>query len=126
MKRFLKYCTVGLSGVLVNEGFLWLFTEIIGLFYLVSSVIGIELSIVSNFVWNELWTFRDRRFGRRFVRGLKFNSVSIGGLAINITVLYFLVTLFNIHYLVSNLFGIGAATLWNYFVNLKFTWGAKT
>ncbi len=123
MKRFVKFCIVGASGVLVNEGLLWLLTEFAGLFYLVSSAIGIELSIVTNFILNELWTFRDRSRNRggSFNRGVRFNLVSFGGLAINMAVLFMLVT-GGFHYLYSNLVGIACAVIWNYVVNLKWTW----
>jgi dolichol-phosphate mannosyltransferase len=122
--RFLKYCTVGISGVFVNEFFLFFFTEFAGLFYLVSSVIAVEISIISNFTWNELWTFRDRAqihktFPKRLV---KFNLVAAAGIILNVLILYLVTALFGLHYLLSNLFGIAAATLWNYFVNLKWTW----
>ncbi|UCD07402.1 MAG: GtrA family protein, partial [Candidatus Aenigmatarchaeota archaeon] len=127
MKRFLKFATVGASGVFVNEGLLWFFTEIVGFFYLISSAIGIEVSIITNFILNEFWTFRDRSKGKkgRFRRGVKFNTVSVAGLVINISVLYFCTAFLGIYYLISNLIGIGAAFLWNYFVNLGWTWKAE-
>ena len=121
--RFPKYCIVGATGVVVNEGLLFLLTEFLGIFYLVSSVISVEVSIIWNFLLNEFWTFSDlsrghKRIGRRLG---KFNLVSIGGLLINVLVLFAL-TSTGLHYLVSNLFGIGAATFWNYLMNLNWTW----
>ena len=122
--RFFKYCLVGLSGVFVNEGILFFLTEYAGLFYLVSSIFSIEVSIITNFILNELWTFKDMSNNHRGIpkRLVKFNVVSVAGLLINIVVLFLLTTL-GLYYLISNLFGIGAATLWNYFVNLYWTWG---
>ncbi len=126
MKRFLKFAAVGASGVVVNEGLLWTFTEIAGLYYLFSAAIGIEVSIITNFILNEKWTFRDRSRGRKgmFRRGLKFNCVSVAGLAINMSVLFVCTDFLGIYYLVSNLAGILVAFLWNYFVNLGWTWKA--
>ena len=34
-------------------------TEIWGFYYLISSIASTELAILNNFVWSELWTFRD-------------------------------------------------------------------
>ena len=59
-KRFLKFCLVGGSGILVNEGLLFLLTEFGGLYYLWSSAIAIEASIITNYILNDFWTFRDR------------------------------------------------------------------
>jgi dolichol-phosphate mannosyltransferase len=123
--RFLKFCAVGLSGVLVNIGLLWLLTEFAGLFYLLSAAISIESSIISNFVLNDYFTFRDRRSpqAKSFLsRLLKFNLVSLAGLGINMAVLWLLTEVFGIYYLLSNLCGIAVATLWNYLVNTWWTW----
>jgi len=123
--RFAKFGLVGASGILVNEGLLWLLTEFAGLVYLVSSVIAIETSIISNFVLNEYFTFRDRRrpsINSIFGRLLKFNLVCLVGLLINLGVLWIFTSVVGINYLISNLFGIALAFLWNYFANSMWTW----
>jgi len=123
--RFLKFCAVGLSGVLVNMGLLWLLTEFAGLFYLLSAAISIETSIISNFILNDYFTFRDRRsphFRSFLSRLLKFNLVSLAGLGVNMGMLWLLTEVFGIYYLLSNLCGIAVATLWNYLVNTWWTW----
>ena len=126
--RFLKFGLVGLSGVLVNEGLLWLLTENLGLYYLLSAAIAVETAIITNFILNDIWTFRDRRTpGNRSLlgRGLKFNLVSLGGLSINIAILWTVTEVVGISYLISNLIGIAGATLWNYTINTLWTWRAK-
>jgi len=123
--RFIKFCAVGLSGVLVNMGLLWWLTEFAGLFYLLSAAVSIETSIISNFVLNNYFTFRDRRPSgvKPFFNYLvKFNLVSLAGLGLNMGVLWLLTEVFGIYYLLSNLCGIAVATLWNYLVNTWWTW----
>ncbi|WP_332449309.1 glycosyltransferase family 2 protein [Methanoculleus sp.] len=123
--KIVRFGLVGLSGILVNMGLLYALTEIAGLYYLVSAVIAIELSIVNNFIWNDLWTFqsaRGLRFGRRIQRFLSFQAVSMGGLVINMGVLYLLADIAGVYYLVANLAGILIAFAWNYAVNRHFTW----
>ena len=126
--RFIKFCLVGLSGVLVNEGLLWLFTEGVGLFYIISAAISIETSILTNFTLNDMWTFKDRRSpGMKSVlgRALKFNLVSIGGLGINMGILWAFTHFLGMSYLISNLIGIAGATVWNFAINTLWTWRAK-
>ncbi len=123
--RFLKFCLVGISGVGVNMGLLWLLTEFAGLFYLTSAAIGIETSIITNFILNNYFTFADRNQpGRKpfFIRLLRFNLVSLAALAINLAILGFLTEVWGVFYLLSNLFGIAVATFWNYLVNNWWTW----
>lgn len=124
-ERFIKYLVVGGSGVLVNMGLLALITEVFGLFYLLSAAIAIEASILNNFLWNETWTFRDRRTSMPksvISRIGKFNMVSLLGLALNMGVLALFTEALGVYYLVSEIFGIMAATAFNFTVNKWWTW----
>ena len=46
--RLIKFCMVGGSGIVVNQGLLWLLTESAGFPYLLSATISIETSIISS------------------------------------------------------------------------------
>lgn len=119
--RLLKFVLVGTSGVGVNTVVLYLGHEVGGLPLLLASVLAVETAIISNFLWNNLWTFSQSSFTWR--RLLKFNLVSLGGLVITVVVLYTLVQYFALHYLIANLLAIGAATIWNFLLNSLWTWG---
>lgn len=149
--RFLKFCTVGFSGVFVNLGFLWIFHEACGLNQNLASALAIELSILSNFVINELWTFRDQRQNSFWPRLFKFQAVSLLGAALQWLIynalnllwfrwlfegdlgLYFGGSLSLMkdppqvgHWIyVSQLFGIAVATAWNFLANFYWTWRSK-
>lgn len=124
LNRVLKFILVGLSGVVVNEGLLYLLTSNVGLFYLVSSVAAVQAAILNNFIWNHLWTFRDRRTINESVwhRLGKFELVSIAGKLTNVLVLYLVVTFSGIQYLIANLIGIVIAFLVNFLANNMWTW----
>ncbi|EQD39636.1 dolichol-phosphate mannosyltransferase, partial [mine drainage metagenome] len=78
--RILKFALVGASGIAVNEGFLYLDHHILGILLAFSALVAIELSIVSNFVLNNLWTFSDRRGETRLqvyqVQYSRFHGIS--------------------------------------------------
>jgi len=123
--RILKFAVVGGSGFFVNMLFLWLFTEIFGLFYIISSVLAIFLAMINNFIWNDIWTWRGRgEPGVKpfFVRLLKFCLVaSLAGYVGNLGILWILTHFFGFHYMISNVFGIAMGTLVNYFLNNYWT-----
>lgn len=119
--RFLKFLFVGGIGLIVNEGILWFLTEKGGLFYLFSSLIAIEASIISNFILNDIWTFKKERKGLFIVRFFKFNVSRLASLLINFFVLW-LLTSFGLHYLISNLIGIAIATFFTYTTSLLWVW----
>jgi dolichol-phosphate mannosyltransferase len=123
--RILKFIGVGLSGVIVNEGILWLLTEFGGLRYYISSLVGIEASILSNFFLNDYFTFADRRSGnaRSFLaRLLKFNFTCAMGAAIQYGLLLLFTSVVGLNYLVSNIIGIIVAFIWNYALSNFWTW----
>ena len=82
-ETFVKFALTGLSGVFVNLGsFQLLF--LLGVHRLLASPVAIELSILSNFLINNYWTFRDRTMAdRKRIRGMKYHLVSLGTLALS-------------------------------------------
>lgn len=122
-ERVAKFLVVGLTGVFVNIGILYSLTEFAGLFYLLSSLIGIEASIISNYILNDLWTFGDvpgkHSWLTRFVR---FQAVSVSALLINFVTLFVLTEFFGVYYILSSLVGIGLAFVWNFIINRNITW----
>ena len=80
---FIRYCLTAFVGLLVNIGSFRLLLEL-GLHKFLASPIAIEVSIISNFLMNNYWTFADRTLvGRTRIRGLKFNLVALGALTLN-------------------------------------------
>ena len=79
--RFLKFCIVGTSGVLVNLAILALLADMLRLQTNLAAAIAIEISINTNFIINEYWTFHDRRSGNGAPgnRWVQFHLVSFGG-----------------------------------------------
>lgn len=120
-QRIGKFCIVGASGVVVNEGLLWLLTEFVKSHYLTSSVIAIESSIIANFILNDIWTFRKERKGAYFWRLSKFNFARLNAASVNFLALWFFSWL-GLHYLISNLIGITLATIITYFSSLWWVW----
>lgn len=121
LAKFGKFSIVGGTGVIVNSLALFMLYDKVQLPLIVASAIAVEMAIANNFFWNNRWTFGAR--GVLFTRFAKFNIVSIGGLAITTATLWTLATFLGLHYLVANLVGIALATVWNFAVNLVWTWG---
>lgn len=123
-RRFIKFNLVGLTGVIVNEGLL-VFLASAGIYYVYASALAIEVSIISNFILNDLWTFRDRRHGHAATRLLKFNGLMLIGLVVNLFILYAGTAFFGVNYAISNLVGIAAAFLVRYWLSVKYAWIKK-
>ncbi len=127
--RLIRFCLVGLSGMVVDMALLYCLSDpgMLGWGLTRSKVIAAEAAIVSNFIWNDLWTFRDLLDGqdtlaRRFRRFLKFNAICLMGLALNLVILNILFNWFHMNRYVANVAAILAVTMWNYRVNRAFGW----
>lgn len=129
IKRFIQFGLVGLSGVFVDMAVFYLLSDpsTLGLGVTRSKIVAGELAIFNNFLWNDLWTFRDISKGQKGIkklvkRFLKFNTVCLMGLILNVLILNLLLNVFGINRYVANLIAIAAVTLWNFWINLKLSW----
>lgn len=59
--RFIKFCIVGGTGALLQSGLTFFFTEVTGLYYMLSLAIAIVMVTVFNFTCHSGWTFKDRK-----------------------------------------------------------------
>lgn len=124
-EKIIKFGLVGLSGIVVNEGFLIILKEYAGFPIPVASLFAIELSIMSNFLLNDLWTFRDlsnHKLTHWWQRFLSFQVVSIGGAIINFSILNFMAYIMGVDYRVANIIGILVGFVWNFILNRNVTW----
>ena len=122
IRRLFQFAMVGASGVGVNLGILYLLAGEIGLARGLAGIVSIEISTISNFIINDLWTFRDSRTGSMWARGMRFNLVAIGANLIIYSV-YMLSTYFvGVLYLVSMPIGILIGFTWNFGWSKLWTW----
>ena len=122
LQEFIKFAIVGGSGVLVNMGLLFILTRFLSVRLEIASPIAIEVSILTNFTLNNLWTFKKRNTHVPFWSRL-FRYHLVTGLAgiVNYLVLLLLVKTFGLHDMLSNLIGILIGTFINYFLNSLWT-----
>lgn len=118
--KFLKFGIVGASGVIIDFGFTYLCKEIFKIQKYLANAIGFTIAASSNYVFNRIWTFHslNPEIGLEYS---KFLFISLIGLGINTLILWMLVSKFNKNFYVSKLFAIAVVTVWNFFVNLIFT-----
>lgn len=123
--RFIKFLAVGASGVVVNLGAQFVLKDLLNVSLPIAAGVAIEISIISNFLFNDAFTFRDRRSDERnsfFFRLLKFNGICLIGAAVQYAITLLLTENFGIYHLISAFIGIAVATMINYLVNNWWTW----
>jgi len=90
----LKFAVVGGLGTFVNELVFLSTTKLLSIS--ISLALAIELSIIFNFILNDIWTFKDKRVGSFIKRLLKFHmSSASGGIIQYIVVISIIVIMFH-------------------------------
>lgn len=127
--RVFRFALVGGIGTLVQLTSLQLLRLLVPFSF--SNLVAIELAIVSNFILNNQWTFKDRAVTSKSVsaRFLTFNLASAGSILIQMAVVIAGDTLIGLHPiglidtgLLFAVVGIVIGMIWNYIAYSKLVW----
>ncbi len=118
--KFLKFCVVGFSGMVVDFGVTWLCKEKFKWNKYVSNSLGFVLAATNNYIWNRWWTFQSDNANIPIEYG-KFLVISVIGLGLNNLVVYLLHEKLKLNFYFAKLIAIGVVTIWNFVMNYRFT-----
>jgi dolichol-phosphate mannosyltransferase len=123
-----RFFTVGVSGFIVN--YLVSFLLANGgsnVWYLQATLVGIIVSISTNFLLNKVWTFEDRDFSIRhfFRQYVSFLALCSLGAVIQLSLVFVFVEYSHIQYGISLVMAVCVASLGNFLLNKKITFGEK-
>jgi len=119
-----RFYTVGASGLLVNYLVSLLFADaIINFWYIHATMIGIAISMSSNFILNKIWTFEDRNFEAKktLAQYGKFVGFSSLGALIQLGMVYVLVDNYQVVYPIALILAVIIAATSNFILNKKWT-----
>ena len=123
-----RFYTVGASGLFINYIASLLFNTLApNLWFLYSTIIGILISMTSNFFLNKIWTFEDRKFnlketGIQFGMFMGFSSL---GALVQLLLVYALVENYKMDYPASLFIAVAVASVGNFLLNKKWTFKEK-
>ncbi len=125
--RYIKYSLVGLIGAGIHFALLYVLTDKVGLWYLLSATIAILVAGTNNYILNYKWTFKDKKQNNRNVMGgwAKF-ILTIGGTeAIYLGLVALFTEKAGLHYMLSAFLSLSLTTVLRYFSADKWVWGDK-
>ena len=123
-----RFYTVGASGLLLNYLVaLGLTIDGINTWYIHATIIGIAVSMTSNFILNKIWTFEDKNFEdrRTLVQYGKFVAFSSLGALIQLGMVYVLVDNYQFVFLHALILAVIIAATSNFILNKKWTFKEK-
>lgn len=113
MIRLMKFCIVGGINTLITLLVFYLLNKILGINYLVSSVIGYIGGMCNSYILNKRWTFHDKdeKVALQFIKFIIVNSISLG---INLLIMYISVDILHLDSMLSQVLATGFSTISNY------------
>jgi dolichol-phosphate mannosyltransferase len=121
--RFLLFCLVGLSGLVVHLSALAVATELAAIAFGAAQTLATVTAITWNFVLNNMFTYRDQRLtGWRFVTGLiRFLVICAIGAISNVGIATWIYD-YDSKWWLAGLAGALIGTVWNFVVSAAFVW----
>ena len=114
MIQFFRYGFVGGTAFVVDFFFLYFFSDICGIYYLVSAVFSFIISVLVNYVMSTRWVFNQDNIENKVVEFNLFMLISTIGLVFTEILLYFFTDICGIHYLISKIISAVIVLFWNF------------
>lgn len=123
------FCLVGGIGLVVDTAVLGLLASPSGFGWSVtiSKIVAAEIAVVNNFVWNDLWTFRNVNESRGepgavpvLSRFGKFNLIYVFGIGFSVALLWLQTSLFKMNLFLANFITIVLVSFWNFAMAWRF------
>ena len=112
----LKYLISGSTAAVALFTSLVIFREVLGLWYLYSSTLAFCIAMITSFVLQKFWTFKNtenKNMPRQF---LFFLAVSLCNLAVNAALMYVAVDLFAVPYIIAQFAVTGLIAFFTFFI----------
>lgn len=121
-RSLIQYMMVGGVGMLVDNAFLYVLVESISIDVTIGKILSAEAAIISNFLINDFWTFRDHNVDTILERLFKSNLIRVGGVAVALVILKVLYEGFSVPLVIANSIGIFLGFVFNYGLENLYTW----
>ena len=126
--NFTKFLIVGLLGTITNVSIFYLFVDRLSYSPIQISIIGFIFASIQNYILNNNWTFivNNEKRSLSKLNYFKYLTVSIASLAVNLSVLQFVLNQYTPEIKsIAQLIGIASATLVNYIGAKKWVFNEK-
>jgi len=117
--RWIKFGIVGGSGAVLKLALMYLLTDILGIYYIISYLMSFSVVVTHNYVRNSRWTFKQSGMPLGWA---KYAAVSAFTVTINTGVIYLLTDALGLWYMFSTAIAILIAFSINYSLSRRWVW----
>lgn len=115
-KKILKFLIAGGTAAGTTFFFVYFFTDIVGLWYLISSVLAFFAGVIVSFTLQKYWTFKGEQEKRIHHQLILFISLGVFGMVFNALGMYLLVDKMRLWYMLAQFITAATIAVINFFV----------
>ena len=112
--QLFRYIFVGGTAFIVDFFFLYFFSDICGIYYLISAVLSFIISVLVNYIMSTKWVFNQDNMENKILYFYLFILISTVGLVFTEILLYFFTDICGFYYLVSKIIAAIIVLFWNF------------
>lgn len=120
--QFLKYCMIGVSGVVVDFLLYCLMVQVLRWDYQLANFVSASAGIANNYWWNRKWTFESKDYP--WTRFLRFYTVGLVGLALSAVLLYLLIEQASFDAVSAKVITLMVVVFLQYYLNKRYSFGS--
>ena len=112
--QLFRYVFVGGTAFVVDFFFLYFFSDICGIYYLISAIFSFIISVLVNYIMSIKWVFNQTNIENRLFEFNMFLLISTIGLVFTEILLYLFTDILGIYYLISKIISAIIVLFWNF------------
>ncbi len=114
--KIARYLISGGIAAFVSLGLLYTFTDILGIWYLLSSMLAFIFAFFVSFLLQKLWTFKNTHTHDTSRQFFLYLATALAGLLVNTIFMYILVDIFGVWYMLAQIFSSGIIAAVTFFI----------
>ena len=113
--QLFRYTFVGCLAFIVDFGLLFLFTDFVGMHYLLSASLSFVAGLLVNYIISKLWVFDKTSIKNGKLEFLVFALIGVIGLGLTELLMWFFTDVLGLFYMLSKVLTTAIVYFWNFF-----------
>ena len=110
---------------LINLLIIWIMTDVLGVHYLLSSIVGYASIVISSYIFSVTWIFTERKIASKGKEFVAFTLITVFAILMNLLSMWFFTDYLGWYYIISNITTNFLATIWGYVPKKIFLFSSK-
>lgn len=119
-KEFIKYTFVGFIAAIVNIGMLYVFTDVLQIYYILSNILAFTLGLITNYILCKKFVFNLENINNKKLEFLIYALIGILGLLLDTFLIWCFVNKIGVHYMIGKIISTIIVFVWNFVLRKVF------